>query len=207
MKDLDSLNKLFEYAGNAQTYQKGDYIFHIDEVILGIYKVKKGRVKLWRGNEGHSRGLTFHLVHPGELFGVMDYFIGSKTRNYIASSLDDNVVLEYIPLSEFENKLTNSTVLKFIIIKLLGTRLKTSWEKYVELKNYDSQQLILKALIKMGKERGTKTDTGFLIEGISHQELADYFGASRQNVSTVLNRLRRKGIIEYDRSQILVRCL
>ncbi len=41
--------------------------------------------------------------------------------------------------------------------------------------------------------------------GLTQQELADLVGASRSVVSTILNRLRDQGILDYNREYLCVR--
>jgi CRP/FNR family transcriptional regulator, cyclic AMP receptor protein len=43
------------------------------------------------------------------------------------------------------------------------------------------------------------------ITGVSHEELAEMIGTTRAHVSVFMNKFRRLGMIEYDRSRILVR--
>ena len=47
MKNLDLLNELFEKTAKSKAYQKGDHIFLKNEIMLSVYRVQKGRVKLW----------------------------------------------------------------------------------------------------------------------------------------------------------------
>ena len=70
----------------------------------------------------------------------------------------------------------------------------------------DARTRIVDFIKEMGEEMGQKVGFETLIKtNLTHQDMANLTGTSRQTVTTVLNELKDKNVINFDRRRILVR--
>jgi len=59
---------------------------------------------------------------------------------------------------------------------------------------------------EMAEERGQKVGFETMVKNrLTHQDMANLTGTSRQTVTTILNELRDKNLINFDRRKILIR--
>jgi CRP/FNR family transcriptional regulator len=64
----------------------------------------------------------------------------------------------------------------------------------------------MKLLLKLGKHYGKIVDYGVCLDiPLTHQEMADMIGTSRQTVTTVLGDLKRRGMIRIDQRAVIIR--
>jgi len=189
-------HKILESSTVQKTYKKGAYIYHEGEGAKGVYRVLEGRVKLWKNNTGFHRSIIFYMVHPFELFGLLDFFDRTETRRCAAIAMDNEVVVQFIPFSEFERYAFKDHIASFAIIQSLIKNCESYWERFCELKGGNINLMVFRALQKLANEKGIITDTGIILKGIKHQELADYIGVSRQSVTRLMNNYRKEGKID-----------
>ena len=72
----------------------------------------------------------------------------------------------------------------------------------------DSRKRIIHFLLTHTKKAGRKVGFEYVVKpAITHKEIGTIAGTSRQTATTVLNELRSKGIIHFNRSYIIVRDL
>lgn len=209
-KKDEYLDRLFQLSSIQLTYRKGARIYKRGDAANGIYRVLKGRIKLGntktsRKRTGADRGVIFHIIYRFDIFGVLGFYDKKRVHRCTATALDEEVIILFISFSEFEKYIFNSDSGNFEMIRILIAHCETNWTKYCDLQTMNLDQLVLEALLKIAKEGGVKTNKGIVIKGISQKDLADYIGISRQSVTSIMNRLKRLGKIEYSRCEILVK--
>ncbi|MGD8560526.1 MAG: Crp/Fnr family transcriptional regulator, partial [Gammaproteobacteria bacterium] len=70
----------------------------------------------------------------------------------------------------------------------------------------DVASRVMKLLLKLGKHYGKIVDYGVCLDiPLTHQEMADMIGTSRQTVTTVLGDLKRRGMIRIDQRAVIIR--
>jgi CRP/FNR family transcriptional regulator len=207
---MNSLGWPYKMAGVSfpkKAFKKGAYIYREGGHVQDVYRILKGRVKLCRRNKVVNRDIIFHIKQPFEFFGVLENVINLDFQRCAAIALDSEVVIQIIPFSEFETNFLSSPDNRLEFMKLLAQNEQTIWTKVVGLKDDNITQRVFKAIARLVIEKGRKTEKGIVIKGISHIDLAEYIGASRQSVTTAMNRFRREGKLDYSRKQILIKNL
>jgi CRP-like cAMP-binding protein len=70
----------------------------------------------------------------------------------------------------------------------------------------DSRTRIIDYLVSLVHKKGQRVGYEMLVRKfLTHQEIANLTATSRQTVTTVLNELRNKDILTFDRKRLLVR--
>lgn len=70
----------------------------------------------------------------------------------------------------------------------------------------DSRSRIIEFLVDLNSERGQRVGYEWVVRNfMTHQEIANLTATSRQTVTTVLNELKSKNIITFNRKRLLIR--
>ena len=199
------LDKLFEQSDSSKVYRKGEYIYREDEQARGIFRVQKGRVKIWKLGSSFTRSLILYFAHASDTFGIIDFFKEGTKRRCSATAMDDEVIVQFVPLSKVESFLYRNAEFRQEVFNLLANMEQINSEKYKELQSRDIDERVFRALQYLAKRKGVLSKDGILLPNITHQDLSDYIGISRQSVTFSFNKLKEKGLIDYDRKQIIIK--
>lgn len=122
----------------------------------------------------------------------------------IAETLDDALVCS-MRRQDFENMVMNNPLLNLQLTKWLGLRLRRFEEKLSDLAFNDVTKRIISFLIRYADDFGKmKGGTVHISSFLSHQEIAYLTATSRQTVSTFLNELQGKGLIDFTRKSLTI---
>ena len=99
--------------------------------------------------------------------------------------------------------------LELFMMKIISSRLLKMEKRLESLVFKDSRTRVVEFLKDLAQDKGRKIGLyevevrGFL----THQEIANLTATSRQTVTTVLNELKKKNIITFNRRRLLVRSM
>lgn len=214
LRNFDLFNELSEedLTGLKQKMQdfvhsKNEYIYLAEKHTDNVYFLKEGFVKIGTISED-GKEIIKDILQPGEIFGELSLNLPGGTRDEYAQALGDDVVICAIHKSDFEDMLRELPSLSIKVTKMLGNRLIKMERKLRSLVFKDSRSRIIDFLIELADENGRKVGDETLIDNLlTHQEMANLTATSRQTVTTVLNELREKNLIYFDRKRILIRNL
>ncbi len=184
-------------------YKKNAFIYFEDEQSDQIYLVAEGRVKIGSYTED-GREVTKAILSAGEIFGELG-LIGQEKRTDFAQALDDTTICP-MDIHDMKELMAHNKALNIKIYKLLGLRIKKMERKIESLVFKDSRTRIVEFLKDWATEKGRKVGFETMMKNyLTHKDIASLTGTSRQTVTTILNELKEKNIINFDRRRILVR--
>ena len=100
----------------------------------------------------------------------------------------------------------NNKPLNLKIYKLIGLRFKKLERRIESMVFKDARTRIIEFLKELAQEKGTKVGFETMIRNhYTHKDIASLTATSRQTVTTTLNDLKEKNLINFDRRQILIR--
>lgn len=183
-------------------FEKGDYVFHASSPGKNVYALLDGRIKLFRVSHS-GRELIQWFCFPGEVFGFAEMPHNGE-RGIYAQCCCDSVVLS-IPEREFRQFIDTRPDFAIMVIEQLTLRLRTVGDMLLNLTSDDATTRIKKSLVRLCARFG-KWDNDIIVldVALTHQEMADMSGTCRQTVTSVLNDLKRKGILQIERQRILI---
>ena len=182
-------------------YKKGDTVY-LTGNSKNIYFLKIGSIKLSSHTED-GKEIISEVLKGGEIFGK--YLGEGVTRQEEATALDD-VMVCYMPFEKWMEFIHIHTVLNVQIFKWVGFRIKRLERKLETLYFKDSKTKVTELLIDLSQRLGRNTGTDVLINvSLTHEEIAKLTGTGRQSVTTILNKLREDGLIEYNRNKIILK--
>lgn len=153
-----------------------------------VYLLKQGRIKLT--NTGASgKVVTLEILEPGEMFGELEA-LEEVPRETAAEALD-NAMIGVIHWEDFSNYLAKHPNISMKLTKLIGLRLRHTQSRIEDLVCWNVPARLAHLLCERSKSeesRGIRTK-------LTHQEMANLIGCSRETVSTTLGRFRDQGLI------------
>lgn len=185
-------------------YKKGDSIYFEDEAPNAVYFLKAGKVKV--GNySAEGKENVSAILNSGELFGEL-LLSGDDSHREFAEVLDNETCICVIKPSGLEAFMERNPKLGVKVTKLIGLRLRKAERKLQSLLFKDSRTRIVDFIREMGEESGEKIGYETLVKhNFTHQDIANLTATSRQTVTIVLNELKSKNLIHFERKRILIR--
>lgn len=197
----DNQNQLLA-LGETRSYNKGETIFHAGSPGEYVYILLDGRVKIYQLSSV-GREVILWFCFPGELFGLAE-ILRSGRREVFAQSCCDGEIL-VIGQSAFTRFLQNCPLASTSVIDLLSCRLRELGNVHLNVAVDDVTSRVVKLITRLGARYGKRIhDDIYLDIPITHQEMADMIGTSRQTVTEVLGKLRRQGILRVENRAIYI---
>ena len=193
-----------EQIGAPLTFTPGDTIFASGEMADNVYLLRQGRVKIYSLSPVGSVVILWFCL-PGELFGLAE-MTRAEQREVCAESCTDSSIL-VIPLQRFKTFIEENPAAAIQVIDLLSCRLRSLGDMLLNLSTDDVMTRVIKLLCRLHTRYGkTCSSSGGKIDmPVTHQEIADMIGTTRQSASTVLNQFKRQEIIDIKQHHIYLR--
>jgi CRP-like cAMP-binding protein len=187
------------------SFKKGEHIYFPDEPSNSVFLLEQGRVKLGAVGDNGKEVLNA-VLHPGEIFGEMAAF-GEERRKDFAVALDDVRVCR-MTVDQLKGLMRDYEDFSLRVTRMMGMRLRKMERRLESLVFKDARTRIVDFVREMAEEKGSPVGDETLVRNfLTHKEIASLTGTSRQTVTSVLNELRDKNLIYFDRKRLLVRDL
>ncbi len=186
-------------------YKKDQFIYFPDEIASHIYMISEGRVRIGHYLED-GKEVVSAILTTGEIFGELA-LAGEEKRRDFAQAMD-NAVICPLSIEDLKELMYGNRELSFSLLKLVGLRLMKLERKLELLVFKDARTRIVEFLKDTASWKGKKIGFETLIPTkLTHKDIASLTGTSRQTVTTILNELKEKNLINFDRRRILIRDL
>ncbi len=187
-------------------FKRDAFIYFPHDKADYIYMIAQGRVKI-----GHylddGKEVISSILTTGEIFGELA-LAGEDTRRDFAQVMDDNTTICPLGIEDLKRLMYDNRELSFKILKLVGLRLMKLERKLEALVFKDARTRVIEFLRDAASWKGKKVGFETMIPTkLTHKDIAALTGTSRQTVTTILNDLKEKNLINFDRKKILIRDL
>ncbi len=190
---------LLEIA-TVQHYGKGDFVFRSGAPGSNVYFLRSGKVKIHQLSP-LGREVILWFCFSGEIFGLAEVARGDG-RVVNAQACEASAVLA-VAQEKFRIYLEHHPRVAMLSMQVLSSRLRVLGEMFVNLVSDDVSTRIAKLILRLSARYGTRIGKEiFLNIPITHQEIADMVGTSRQTVTSVLGSLKRQGVLSIDNRRI-----
>ena len=182
------------------SYRKHEPICLPDQPADTVYLLNQGRVKIARVNE-KGQEATICLLEAGEIFGEVEAMNGTR-RETLVQALEPVLVCE-ITRENFLRFLDRCPAVGIHLLKKMGGRLKDIESKFSDLVFHSAPVRLAKLLLQLGETMGNRDKELIRLNvRLTHQDLANLIGTSRETVSALLGQFQRQGFLLQDRRQI-----
>ena len=176
------------------TAHRGQLIYAPGETPEALFLLKAGRVRVYRLAED-GRKLVLGTFGPGTAFGEMS-FLGQSMTGSFAEAIDDCTVCVMSRL-DVEALIQEHPGVAVRLVELISQRLREAEDKLEQIAFRSVPTRLGRLLLSLGSRGG-------IVDGYSHQELADMIGTSRETVSRTLVELKNAGIVDIERRRIRI---
>lgn len=185
-------------------FGKDDFIYFPDQASTHIYMISEGRVKIGSTTED-GKEIVKAILGKGEIFGEMA-LMGEETRVDFAQAMDANTTICPLTIADVEEMTRENESLSLKIHKIIGLRLRKVERRLESLVFKDARTRIIEFLKELAQDKGQKVGFEMMVKNhFTHKDIASLTGTSRQTVTTVMNELKDKNVITFDRRRILIR--
>ncbi len=194
--------QMLESRCRAKTFSRGTPIYlpadHADSVLL----LATGRVKIGSfTEEGKQTILAF--IDPGELFGELS-LMGAEQREEYAEAIEKSTVV-LIPGTVMQDLLAKNADVSLGITKLFGLRRQKIERRLKYLLFHSNRERLIHLLLELAEKYGRRVPEGLdLSIKLSHQDLANVIGSTRETVTVVLGELQAEGRLKLGRRKIVL---
>lgn len=189
-------------VASRRRLQKGEFFFHQDEPADFFYVIVEGQVRLSQLTpEGHQ--VIIHFMGPGDGMGI----IVAMSNTYYplsAEAVSDCSALRWdyestIRLMEQHSRLALNG------LRLVAGRFQELQDRYRELSTERVERRIARALLRLARQSGQRTERGVLINlPLSRQDLGEMTGTTLYTVSRTLSGWEQRDLIETGRERIVI---
>jgi CRP-like cAMP-binding protein len=106
---------------------------------------------------------------------------------------------------EFERLVQREGVVGYRLTKIVAQRRREVENKIEQLIFKDVNAKLAELLLRLGDEYGIEESRGILVSlKITHQEMANLIGSTRETVSLTLSQFKRRGLINTDGRKVIL---
>ncbi|MEX0727980.1 MAG: Crp/Fnr family transcriptional regulator [Planctomycetaceae bacterium] len=192
-----------ERCSRMRTFPKHSSVYLPTDPADGALLLTQGRVKLSHLTEEGKEAILAY-IEPGELFGELA-LIGDSTREETAETVLPSTII-FIPADELERLMTQSADLALGVSKLFGLRRRRIERRLKSLLFRSNRHRLVHLLLELTEQYGKNSPEGILIGiRLSHQDLANIIGSTRETVTMLLGTLQSEGLLRISRQCIVIR--
>ena len=183
---------------------RGAFIYRPGEAADPLYIVEEGLVKI-SVCSATGRDLTLGLYGPGEVFGE-EAVLEDGHRMAFAAALQPSLLI-VVPRARLHQRIEQDREVASLLTRLLAARVKDSIRQLESIAWNPVPSRLAAALLRLAERNGVAESAGMRVDlRITHQEIANLIGSTRETTTATLNGFRRRGwITVVRRSIVLVR--
>lgn len=175
----------------------------VEEGLSGdyMYILSEGEVKVTKLS-GDGREKILELLGPGAFFGEMS-LLDNAVRSASVKTLSETRILA-LSRSDFLKELRHNPDLAMAVIQELTHRVRQMDEQASSLSFQRVKERTMGLLIRLAKGTAERPDGRCATPTLTHQQIADMIGTSRETVTRIVKRLKEDGWLAQEGKQYLV---
>jgi CRP-like cAMP-binding protein len=186
--------KVIDELSQMKPVKKGTMILSPDHPIEALFLLKEGQVRLFRMNQ-QGKQFTVDVLTGGNIFGETSTLSLTDDQIYAEAMVDTYLCI--IGKSEFENFIEKNPKIALKFINILSNRLKEVYSFSEKIALSDVKYRLLFLLQKLSEKTGKRTKEWQTIDmKLTHADIANMIGSTRETTSAILSQLKKDGIIK-----------
>jgi len=198
---LDAADREALFAlGTRRNFAKGEFVFRVGDPGAHVYFLESGRIKICQPADSRREVILWFCL-GGEIFGLAEVARGGG-RVVSAIACEKSQVLA-VSQDAFKGVVVSRPRVALLSMQVLSARLRGLSDVLVNLVSDDADIRIAKLILRLGARYGRREEGVVRLDlPLTHQEIADMVGTTRQTVSSVLSRLKRQGVLSIEMHRI-----
>ena len=174
--------------------QKGQFIFREGDPADWFHIVQQGNVKCVKSTP-EGREVTLKVLMPGDLFCCEASAFSGDSHPGCAQSMGDGTVIKIHRKAMLEVIQKNPEA-AVSIINYLSLRLRESQDNAKAFALDRAEQRVAAILVNLAERSGVQETQGLRISvRLTHQDLADMAGLTKETTSRILSRFKKEQLI------------
>ncbi len=190
---------------NFKTVRKNEILYFSHDDEQRLYTIKSGTLKIVRVDmEGNET--VKEVLRSGDLFGQYTFDEAmDENQDEFAVAISDKVVICSFKINDFEEILNRNPQLAVRYTKLVGFRIKKITNSYSNLMFKDVKTRFALFLKDWATREGKGEEKDITVKNyLTHNDIAGLICSTRQTVTLLFNEFKNAGLIDYNRSEIIV---
>jgi len=178
---------------SLKRYKKHEVILFEEDTTEYMYIILNGKTKVTQTTED-GKEILLAMHHSGEFFGEMSLLDGKTSPATVVAMEDSSVAI--ISRQEFYSLIRAQKRILDNLLLILCSRLRDSWEKIQLLNLKNASQRIKILFLMLSDKYGEKTAEGVTLNiKLTHQEIAEMTGMTRETVTRMIDKWQKDGEI------------
>ena len=196
----EALTTLVKHA-QVRTFPKGTVIYRRGEPGTSLMVIVSGRIKIANVSP-EGREVVLNFLRAGDVSGEIAVLDGrERTADAVALEATDALIISARDLLPM---LIAHPDALLGVSRLLCEKLRTA-SAIVEDSTREMRSRAAKGLLRLAERHGKDSNRGILVDLLlSQQDLGNYLGISRENVSRQLRQLRFANVIRVEEGHIVL---
>lgn len=201
----DELHAVFETLKTSVTYAKGAFAFHEGDRCHSVFVVCAGRMKLVTSSS-EGKLLLLRFAGPGTLLGLTEAMLERHPPYQYSAIAAEASALAVVPSDTFVRFVTSYPEACLRLTVALSEQYKIAQRETKFLAfGGSSTSRIAHLLLEQASVHGEVEADGIHIPlHITHAELAQSIGATRETVTRILGELNQSGVIKRTPTAIVI---
>ena len=185
----------FNEAVSIRHFERGQVIANPDDLRRKMYVLMSGKVNMVCTNS-EGRRLVIATLEPGAIFG--EGAINNSSDPNVFAEATESVAAWIIPATDARNLTMQYPILGWGLLQTYGERLLQVENSLEDVAYKKLPERLAGLLLDLCDYQDG------LIQGVSHQALADYLGTYRETVSAILRDFKRQELVELGYRRITI---
>jgi CRP/FNR family cyclic AMP-dependent transcriptional regulator len=182
-----------------RTFWRGMAVYALDDPAADVYVVLKGRVKIIRSSPEGARKIV-SICYSGEIFGELALAgDGLETRRSDEAVALDTTRVAVIRIADFWSAALRDLSLARDAMRHVTRRLAEAHAQIEALVFDNNHHRLARALLRLSDEAARAGESSVRL---THEELAELIGSTREVVTGMMIEFRQQGLINYKRGDI-----
>ncbi|MGD8926956.1 MAG: Crp/Fnr family transcriptional regulator [Thioalkalispiraceae bacterium] len=182
--------------GKRHSYEKHDLIFQAGSPGDYVYLLSNGRAKIYQLSPT-GKEVILWFCFSGEMFGMAEVCRRGQREVYARACSRTDVIK--VSQKAFKEFLATHSEAAMLTIDLLSCRMRALGDMLLNLASDDVMSRLIKLLTRLSNRYGKYEGNNIILDiPLTHQEIADMIGASRQTVSSSISALKRRGYLDIE---------
>jgi CRP-like cAMP-binding protein len=183
-------------------YRPRQVIYLPGDRAQGVHFLTTGRIKISKVTRD-GKELTLAYRTEGDFFGEPCLLEGGP-REEMAEAMDASVTVE-VDRELLDQLLRTNGTAAYKFARALIARRKDLETRVEQLIFKDVGSKLAELLLSLGHDHGIADERGLIVGlKISHQEMANLIGSTRETVSLTLSQFKRKGLIQTEGRKVIL---
>ena len=187
LMDLHNDDPSFGKHVRMRTYRPHEVIADAAALKREMFVLMQGKINLVCPNH-EGRRLVIGSLEPAAIFG--EGALNRPQEANVFAEADTDVVVWSIPAAEARNMTLQYPILGWGMLQTYGRRLLQVEDRLEDVAYKKLPERLAALLVELCNDREE------VIQGVSHQVLADRLGTYRETVSAILRDFKRQGLVE-----------